>query len=85
MRCAGYGNSRPKDFNPQYRQDLIKALVQMGAVKLRLPAEMIERFNHNKELIYQDKSFEAPVMTVTATTAIGSQRSYRVPSRLLIR
>jgi len=35
---------------------------------------MIERFNYNKELIYQDKpSFEAPVMTVTATTAIGSQ------------
>ena len=63
-----------KILNPQYRQDLIKAFSTDGTVKLRLPAEMIERFNYNKELIYQDKpSFEAPVMTVTATTTIGSQ------------
>lgn len=63
-----------KILNPQYRQDLIRAFSTDGTVKLRLPAEMIERFNYNKELIYQDKSsFEAPVMTVTATTTIGSQ------------
>jgi hypothetical protein len=46
----------------------VKAFSTYGMAKLRLPADMIEKFNYSKELIYQDEaSFEKTGSNVVAT------------------
>ena len=57
-----------KTLNPQYKLGVVKALSTNGMAKLRLPADMIEKFNYSKELIYQDEaSFEKTNPNVVAT------------------
>ena len=59
-----------KTLNPQYKLGVVKALSTNGMAKLRLPADMIEKFNYSKELIYQDEaSFEKTNPNVVATNA----------------
>lgn len=57
-----------KVLNPQYRQGLIKAFATNGAAKLRLPSEMIAKFNDNKDQIYQNEiPNEEPNIAIAAT------------------
>lgn len=57
-----------KTLNPQYKLGVVKAFSTYGMAKLRLPADMIEKFNYSKELIYQDEaSFEKTNPNVVAT------------------
>ena len=59
-----------KTLNPQYKLGVVKAFSTYGMAKLRLPADMIEKFNYSKELIYQDEaSFEKTNPNVVATNA----------------
>ena len=59
-----------KTLNPQYKLGVVKALSTYGMAKLRLPVDMIEKFNYSKELIYQDEaSFEKTNPNVVATNA----------------
>ena len=59
-----------KTLNPQYKLGIVKALSTYGMAKLRLPVDMIEKFNYSKELIYQDEaSFEKTNPNVVATNA----------------
>ena len=57
-----------KTLNPQYKLGVVKAFSTYGMAKLRLPVDMIEKFNDSKELIYQDEaSFEKTNSNVVAT------------------
>ena len=57
-----------KVLNPQYRQGLIKAFATNGVAKLRLPSEMIAKFNDNKDQIYQNEiPNEEPNIAIAAT------------------
>lgn len=57
-----------KTLNPQYKLGVVKAFSTYGMAKLRLPVDMIEKFNDSKELIYQDEaSFEKTNPNVVAT------------------
>ena len=59
-----------KTLNPQYKLGVVKAFSTYGMAKLRLPVDMIEKFNDSKELIYQDEaSFEKTNPNVVATNA----------------
>ena len=59
-----------KTLNPQYKMGVVKAFSTYGMAKLRLPVDMIEKFNYSKELIYQDEaSFEKTNPNVVATNA----------------
>lgn len=63
-----------KILNPQYRQGIVKATSANGAGKLRLPAEMVERFRHYRQLIYQETTpCEGTDMNIAAAE-LTSQR-----------